>query len=144
MKRPGPTPRPASERFWAKVIFRPSSCWDWSGTHLPTGYSSFAIDGVHMGYAHRYAYETEHGPIPVGYEVDHLCRTPSCVNPAHLEAVTHKENIRRGICSNARKTLCKKGHPYNRVYGKKIRQRFCSICDNARHKARTYKGRKVD
>jgi hypothetical protein len=46
--------------------------------------------------AHRLFYEERYGPIPEGHQLDHLCRQPACVNPAHLEPVTQTENIRRG------------------------------------------------
>ncbi|WP_369010576.1 HNH endonuclease signature motif containing protein, partial [Bacillus cereus] len=45
--------------------------------------------------AHRYVYENLSGPIPEGMELDHLCRNPPCVNPDHLDPVTHEENMRR-------------------------------------------------
>ncbi len=45
--------------------------------------------------AHRAEYERRFGSIPNGMEIDHLCRVKSCVNPAHLEAVTPVENKRR-------------------------------------------------
>lgn len=47
-------------------------------------------------YAHRLSYEASKGPIPKGYDLDHLCRNPRCINPDHLEPVTHGENMRRG------------------------------------------------
>ena len=49
-----------------------------------------------MVLAHRVYYERHVGPVPEGLELDHLCRNPGCVNPEHLEPVTHAENIRRG------------------------------------------------
>lgn len=63
--------------------------------------------------AHRVAYEEIMGPVPEGLELDHLCRTRSCVNPSHLEPVTHRENMNRGDVATRRKTHCPKGHPYD-------------------------------
>jgi hypothetical protein len=55
------------------------------------------------------------GPIPDGLTIDHLCRTPACVNPEHMEPVTMAENIRRGTQADfqRRKTTCPQGHPYS-------------------------------
>jgi len=66
--------------------------------------------------AHRIIYELRVGKIPDGYEIDHLCRNPLCINSNHLEAVTHRENVLRGIgptAENARKTHCIHGHPFS-------------------------------
>lgn len=49
------------------------------------------------GFAHRQLWELLNGPVRAGYELDHLCRNPSCINPTHLEVVTHGENLRRGL-----------------------------------------------
>lgn len=88
----------AEERFWAKVDRRDGGdCWPWLGTTTSTGYGLFGVprEDRTVG-AHRYAYELVVGPIPTGLELDHLCRVRNCVNPAHLEPVTHAENLRRG------------------------------------------------
>jgi HNH endonuclease len=49
-----------------------------------------------MAFAQRVYYEERFGPVPVGTELDHLCRVRACINPDHLEPVTHAENCRRG------------------------------------------------
>lgn len=88
------------ERFWAKVD-RSGDCWRWTGALARGGYG-FAVvgsrdDPQRYRNAHRFAYELSVGPIPEGLELDHLCRNRRCVNPAHLEPVTHSENMRRGV-----------------------------------------------
>lgn len=80
------------ERFEVKVDkASPGGCWLWTGANNGR-YPVFQKGGR---YAHRWSYEHHVGPIPEGYEVDHLCRVTLCVNPAHLEAVTPQENKRR-------------------------------------------------
>lgn len=69
-------------------------CWFWNGS-LNGGYGRSNINGKQQ-YAHRLSYEAFVGPIPEGMYLDHLCRNRSCINPEHLEIVTHAENIRRG------------------------------------------------
>jgi len=109
------------ERFWEKVDRRgPNECWPWIASLTGPGYAQFFIDKDHKsGLGHRYAYELLVGPIPAGLVLDHLCRNPRCVNPNHLEAVTHRENVIRGEAPaaagrhQAAKTHCPKGHPYD-------------------------------
>ena len=88
-----------ASRFWTKVDKRPhmsDGCWLWMASKRNSkGYGQFWADGKIVP-AHRWAYEQFKGPIPDGLQIDHLCRTPACVNPAHLEAVTAKENNNRG------------------------------------------------
>jgi hypothetical protein len=95
--------------FWASIDISSSGCWEWQGYVNRSGYGQFRGK-----YAHRGSYEMFRGPIPQGLEIDHLCRNRKCVNPAHLEAVTQKENQLRGFSvsgNNARKTHCLNGHP---------------------------------
>lgn len=95
-----PKPFTPSERiaaFWSKVDRgAPDECWPWLAT---TGCYGGRYGGVwwngRMEPAHRVAYELIVGPIAAGRELDHLCRNTHCVNPAHLEAVSHAENTRR-------------------------------------------------
>lgn len=80
--------------FWAKVEQQDDTCWQWKGASQKKGYGNF-WEGKAVLLAHRYAYLLLVGPIPEDRELDHLCRNRGCVNPLHLEPVTHEENIRR-------------------------------------------------
>lgn len=85
-------------------------------------------------YAHRLSYTLAYGSIPEGLVIDHLCRTPVCVRPDHLEAVTQQENMRRGPGA---KTHCKRGHEFNEVntyVRKDTGARFCRPCKNIRRR----------
>lgn len=119
-------------RLWAKIE-KTETCWNWIGYLSPKGYGRFNVNGKNK-YAYRVTYEWIKGPIPDGLELDHLCRNRACVNPDHLEPVTHKENQSRGI--HATKTHCKWGHEftekntYMRKRGKNW-TRVCRICNKA-------------
>ena len=123
-------------------------CWVWTGNLRERAYGMFSTPGPPTGRrryavrAHRFAWEAVNGPIPEGLEIDHLCRNHSCVRPSHLEAVTHKENCRRGLVGeNSRvKTACPAGHPYDRT---NVRgQRVCSICIREQEARRRRGGRR--
>jgi hypothetical protein len=76
-------------------------CWVWQKSILAVGYGCVRINAK-TKYAHRVYYERLVGPIPDGLELDHLCRNRACVNPEHLEAVSHRVNARRGARTKLR------------------------------------------
>lgn len=118
------------DRFWLKVERGPEDkCWEWQGARSH-GYGEITLNGKKCK-AHRVAYELMVGPIPEGLVLDHLCRNHPCVNPSHLEAVTHLENVRRGDSGKKDriKTHCPQGHRY---WGKNLiryqGRRYCRVC----------------
>jgi hypothetical protein len=137
----------AEERFWAKVAVPEdrAHCWLWTAHTNHDGYGRFGgpVPG-RLVYAHRFSYELHIGPTPDGLVLDHLCRTPACVNPAHLEPVTDAENIRRGrgiAARRAAQTHCVNGHPFDdantiRRAGGNRGCRACHRIANQSYKAR--------
>lgn len=130
----GPKTKPVMERLWNKVKKGlDSECWVWLGCiHYKTGYGKIGVkkNGKNStASVHRIVYEDYYGPIPLDFEIDHVCHTEACgktgtecmhrrcVNPVHLLATTHKQNmIRDGSTiagKNVAKTHCPSGHEYN-------------------------------
>ena len=125
-------------RFWEKVRETPS-CWLWTGRTTGYGYGSYWLDG-HNRPAHRVAHEALVGPIAEGQYPDHVCRRKTCVNPAHIEVVSGRENTLRGVgptAANAVKDRCPSGHaltPDNLVPASlKKGWRSCLTCQRRRH-----------
>ena len=130
-------PRPLLDRITDKVALDPFHehngipCLEWIGAHGGSGRRygklgmEFTAGNSRLEYAHRVVYKLFVGPIPDGYEVDHLCRNPICVNPNHLEAVTAKENKARTKVSH-----CKRGHELtdDNLYINPSGTRYCRSC----------------
>lgn len=118
----------------------PSGCWEWTGPTNPLGYGLINSGPTGRRSTHRASYAFFVGPIPEGLVLDHLCRNRRCANPAHLEAVTCAENLRRGVgfaATNARKTHCVNGHEFddkNTIHRRDGRR--CRECRNAQDRSR--------
>lgn len=118
------------------IIEEPSTlstgCWRWPRGKTKGGYGETNFQKK-KALVHRIVYQHFVGPIPVGMEIDHLCRNRWCANFEHLEAVPPKVNNERGesaCAQNSRKTHCVRGHPYS---GDNLRigrngGRWCRAC----------------
>ena len=125
-------------RFWSKVD-KSSDCWIWTAARYPSGYGVFVVKHGVLRPAHRIAYLLTHGAIPDGLELDHLCRNRLCVNPDHLEPVTHQVNCLRGespSANHARRTSCVNGHPFDErnTHIRPDGSRKCRACDRILHR----------
>lgn len=85
-------------RLFAKINRAPNEtdCWLWIGASSKNGYGTVRDRNGKVTNCHRVVYCEMIGPISDKHDLDHLCRNPRCVNPAHLQPVTRKENLRRG------------------------------------------------
>lgn len=104
-------------------------CWLWTPSVNEHGYGRLLVDGVWIK-AHRLSYELFKGLLPDDLEVDHLCRIRKCVNPDHLELVTHEVNQSRAIMFNGLKTHCVNGHEFTtfNTYIRRNGGRQCKTC----------------
>jgi HNH endonuclease len=137
----GPKPQVPIDRFWKYVMTLPwSGCWIWMGFTDKDGYGHFSKSGSRSMRAHRFSYEYHKGTIPADREIDHRCRVTSCVNPEHLDAVEHSENIRRALDRHHHKikTHCPSGHSYDEAntYIHRNGSRKCRKCHTERENRR--------
>lgn len=115
-RQTGPRPKPVLDRIMENIAIDPiTGCWIWT-QELRGNYSRMAVGRRKSRSAHVVSYEAVHGKVPAGLELDHRCRRPACVNPDHLEAVTHRVNLHRcpesPIAINVSKTHCIRGHEF--------------------------------
>jgi hypothetical protein len=140
------TRAPVEDRFWKKIDKNGpipekqpdlGPCWQWTGWCSAGGYGRFWVHDRSV-LVHRWAYSHFISPIPDGWNIDHLCVNPGCVNPRHLDALpTIRENVLRSELSlpavNARKIHCPKGHPFDEantaISGGR---RYCRTCSRDR------------
>jgi len=106
------TIKTSTRRFWSKVD-KTNSCWLWTDHTTASGYGKFYVNKGEV-YAHRHSYEIHRGKIPKGLVIDHLCRVRNCVNPEHMEVVTQRENIVRGLKVTSKKSGLPRGVWKNR------------------------------
>jgi hypothetical protein len=110
--------------------------WLWTGWANSDGYHYVRHDGRDQP-AYRVVWEITVGPIPDGLELDHLCQTPLCVRPDHLEPVTHAENQAR---IRTRQKSCRRaGHDWTDPGNVRTRpngRRYCAECDRLSQRAR--------
>lgn len=123
--------QPFLTRIFSRVE-KTESCWLWLGaTNSGYGYINFPRQS-RMGAVHAILYRYFVGPVPKGKELDHLCRVRNCVNPAHLEPVSRRENTLRGMAPNAisvRTNSCYRGHKFtleNTYFNRG--KRHCQTC----------------
>ena len=144
--------RPLRERLYSRVVLcadEGCDCLLWTGARKSLmGYGVIGsttrspATGFRQLLVHRVAWELDNGPIPEGLELDHVrargCTHRNCVSLAHLELVTHAENMGRGVW--VPKTHCPQGHPYDEYNTYRPpsnpRQRLCRQCRWDRYVAR--------
>jgi hypothetical protein len=121
--------------FREKTEVTADGCWRWLGkVNKQRGYGYIYHAGREY-VAHRVFYTALVGPPPAGLDLDHLCRNRWCVNPEHLEAVTRRVNLQRGVAARPKKTHCVVGHSLHDAYVDARGGRSCRPCTKARSAA---------
>jgi len=117
-----------NERLALETVIAATGCWEWQG--LTRGsYGRITFQNIKLT-THVASWELVYGPVPEGLELDHLCENKICLNPDHLEAVTHAENIRRALEGNFQE-VCKRGH--KRIPENLYRGIDCKLCAQVRY-----------
>ena len=129
---------PLIDRFLSKIeepFDVHNDCWVWSGRLDKRGYGRIGAKGKTQ-LAHRVGYELFVGPIPLGHDLDHLCKNPKCVNPDHLNTLPPSDHYGQG---NREKTHCLRGHPFDEAntYLTPSGDRMCRICRRIHDKRRS-------
>ena len=134
------------QRFMNRLIILRSGCWELKSKNKAARYLTI-YDGAKSVTASRFIYKETFGTIPEGLELDHTCRNTRCVNPDHLQTVTHTINVQNGLLGishfNKEKTHCPHGHEYtadNTYIYREMRGglgRMCRQCVRERHKKRS-------
>jgi hypothetical protein len=110
-----------------RITIQENGCWSWLLAKDRDGYGAANWKRKRIP-AHRLSYLAHREDLPP--ELDHTCRQRSCVNPDHLEAVSHAENMRRAkLTGRARQTHCASGHEFtsdNTITSKNARR--CRTC----------------
>lgn len=122
---------------YGNTFYNGTWCWNWTGC-TNFGYGLISVNQK-LVRVHRIMYETYKGFLFSKAHIDHLCRNRACCNPDHLEAVSHKENIRRGLAGQWERTCCPNGHEYiegSFTYRKKRGEtcKMCLICASSTNK----------
>lgn len=142
---PNASHTPDQQRFESNLA-PAGDCWRWMGRPSSSGYGRIRLQAGGLMYAHRWSYEYHRSAIPTGLDLDHLCRNTWCVNPWHLEPVSHHVNILRGTspaADNARKTHCIHGHRFsaaNTYRRPDTGTRQCRACNMERQRAKKNQG----
>lgn len=141
-----------ADRLFNRYEIDNNGCWYWIGARNNGGYGMVAktFAGVQKNQlAHRVMYTLFYGAIPDNKVVDHICNTPACVNPRHLQCISQDANMARSLTAatavNRRKRYCKHGHEYtientyNRQREGRKPERDCRTCMKIRNDARKNK-----
>lgn len=123
-----------ARRLMRRITVNENGCWVWGGCVAKPGYGRMGTITGTTAYTHRIAFELVNGTIPTAMSLDHLCRNTLCANPSHLECVTHRENVLRGVsyCSERHSsTHCVNGHEFTikNTYITSAGHRQCRKCN---------------
>jgi hypothetical protein len=115
-----------TDLFWSGT-----PCWRWLGAH------NKGRPVLNQKYVYRILYERERGRLPQDRDAHHGCEHEWCVNPWHVEPLTHQKHMKlhgelRGNPYQSQKTHCRNGHPFDEVNTRRWKnKRICRACNRA-------------